>query len=91
MNKKQFLIPVVLVAVLGVWGFSRWRGQTSSLPRRRRATGQKLLGEFDVNAVAQLAIKQGTNELLLAKKDDLWRVAQRDNYPANFSEISSLC
>ena len=90
MNKKQFLILVVLVAVLGLWGLSRWRGQTSSYNGGGNAVGQKLLGEFDVNAVAQLAIKQGTNELLLAKKDDVWRVAQRNDYPANFSEISSL-
>ena len=90
MNRKQFIILVVLVVVLGLWGMSRWRGQTSSYSGGGSAVGQKLLGEFDVNAVVQLAIKQGTNELLLAKKDDAWRVAQRDNYPANFSEISSL-
>jgi hypothetical protein len=81
MNKKQFLILVVLVTVLGLWGLSRWRGQTSSYNGGGNAVGQKLLGEFDVNAVVQLAIKQGTNELLLAKKDDVWRVAQRNELP----------
>lgn len=90
MNKKQFIILVVLVVVLGFWGMSRWRGQNSSFTGGGKLAGQKLLGEFDVNAVSQLAIKQGTNELLVAKKDDVWRVAQRDNYPANFGEISSL-
>jgi hypothetical protein len=90
MNKKQFLILLGLVIVLGLWGIARWHGQTSSWSGGGNAVGQKLLGEFDVNAVAQLAIKQGTNELLLAKKDEVWRVAQRDNYPANFSEISSV-
>jgi len=90
MNKKQFLILVVLVAVLGVWGLSRWRGQSSSWSGGGATAGKKLLGEFDVNAVAQLAIKRGTNELLLAKKDDVWRVAQRNDYPANFGEISAF-
>ncbi len=90
MNKKQFLILLGLVVVLGLWGITRWRGQTSSWSGGGKTVGQKLLGEFDVNAVAQLAIKQGTNELLLAKKDEVWRVAQRDNYPANFAEISSV-
>ena len=90
MNKKQFLILLGLVAVLGVWGLSRWRGQNSSWSGGGAVAGQKLLGEFDVNAVAQLAIKQGTNELLLAKKDDVWRVAQRNDYPANFGEISAF-
>jgi hypothetical protein len=90
MNKKNFLILLVLVVVLGLWGLSRWRGQNSSWTGGGTAVGQKLLGEFDVNAVAQIAIKQGTNELLLAKKNDLWRVAQRNDYPASFAEISSL-
>ncbi len=90
MNKKQFLILLGLVIVLGIWGITRWRGESSSYSGGGKAVGQKLLGEFDVNAVAQIAIKQGTNELLLAKKDDVWRVAQRNNYAASFSEISSL-
>lgn len=90
MNKKQFLILLGFVVVLGLWGVSQWRGKISSYSGGGKAVGQKLLGEFDVNAVAQLAVKQGTNELLLAKKDDVWRVAQRNDYPANFSEISSL-
>ncbi len=90
MNKKQFLILLGLVAVLGVWGISRWRGQISSWSGGGAVAGKKLLGEFDVNAVAQLAIKRGTNELLLAKKDDIWRVAQRNDYPANFGEISAF-
>ncbi len=90
MNKKQFIILLVLVVVLGFWGISRWRGQTSSYSGGGNSVGQKLLGDFDVNAVVQLCIKQGSNELLLAKKDDVWRVAQRDNYPADFAGISSL-
>lgn len=90
MNKKQFIVLVGLVVVLGLWGLSRRRGQSSSWSGGGTAAGQKLLGEFDVNAVAQLDIKQGTNELRLARKGDLWRVAQRNDYPANFGEISSL-
>lgn len=90
MNKKQFLILVVLVVVLGAWGLSRWRSQSAAFSGGGGVAGQKLLGEFDVNAVAQLAIKHGTNELLLAKKDDTWRVAQRNDYPANFGEISAF-
>lgn len=90
MNKKQFLILVVLVVVLGAWGLSRWRNQSSAFSGAGGVAGQKLLGEFDVNAVAQLAIQRGTNELLLAKKDDTWRVVQRSDYPANFGEISAF-
>jgi len=35
-------------------------------------------------------IKGGTNQLDLVRKDSLWRVKQRNDYPANFSDISSF-
>lgn len=90
MNRKQFIILAVLVVILGVWGWQRWRSQSSSWTGGGANVGQKLLGDFAVNDVAQVSIQHGTNELLLAKKNDLWRVAQRGDYAANFSEISSL-
>ncbi len=90
MNKKQFVILLGLVVVLGIWGITRWKGQTASWTGGGAAVGQKLLGDFDVNAVSQINIAHGTNQLSLAKKDDTWRVAQRNDYPANFAEISSL-
>ena len=90
MNRKQFIVLLVLVLVLGAWGLKQLRNQTSSWGGGGATIGQKLLGDFAVNDVAQIAIKRGTNELSLAKKNDLWRVAQRGDYPANFAEISGL-
>lgn len=90
MNRNQFLILLALVLVLGGWGLNQWRKQSSSWSGGGTAIGQKLLGEFAVNDVTQIAIKHGTNELTLAKKNDLWRVVQRADYPANFGEISGL-
>ena len=90
MNGKQFGLLLALVVVFGGAGLMLYQNNSSSRSGGGTAVGQKLLGEFDVNAVAQISMKHGTNELLLAKKNDLWRVAQRGDYPANFSEISSL-
>ena len=90
MNRKQFVILIGLVIVLGGAGIWRWGKQSSSWSGGGESIGQKLLGEFAVNDVAQINIKHGANELTLTKKNDLWRVAQRGDYPANFSEISSL-
>jgi hypothetical protein len=52
--------------------------------------GQKLLGDFDVNKVNRIDIKQGTNEVNLVRKNDLWRVSERYDYPANYSQISEF-
>src|SRR6185436_11921905 len=89
MNKKQLLILLVLAFALG--GAWLWRNskQNASWKESNSAIGKKLLGEFPVNDVAHVSIKQGTNELNLVKKDT-WRVAERKDYPANFSELSEF-
>jgi hypothetical protein len=91
MNRKQFVVLIVLVVVLGGAGWWFYNHNSSSWSSKGGGgIGEKLLGTFDINAVAQISIKHGNDELTLAKTNDLWRVAQRGNYAANFSEISSL-
>jgi hypothetical protein len=90
MNRKQFIGLLFLVLVLGGAGLKFYQRNSASWSGGGATIGQKLLGEFAVNDVAQISVKQGTNELMLAKKNDLWRVRERGDYPAGFSEISSL-
>jgi hypothetical protein len=92
MNRKQLLILVALVVVLGIAGLVLYqRNQTSWQGGGRQAgAASKLLGDLPVNDVAAIVIKGGTNELDLVRQDNLWRVRQRNDYLANFSEISSF-
>jgi len=91
MNRKQLLILLVLVVVLGVAGLSLYkRDQTSWQGGGRQGAALKLLGDLPVNDVAAIVIKGGTNELDLVRKDNLWSVKQRNDYPANFPEIRSF-
>lgn len=90
MNRKQFVILLVLVAVLGGAGLMLYKRQGQSWSGGGRTAGQKLLADFQVNDVAHIVIKQAPNEVNLAKKDDLWRVRERGDYAANFSEISGV-
>ena len=89
MNRKQLVILLVLVALLGGAGLLLVKNQNASWRATNPALGKKVLGDFPVNDVAHIALKQGTNELNLAKKD-VWRVRERNNYPANYSEISDF-
>src|SRR5438105_9322116 len=90
MNRKQLVILLVLVVVLGGAGLVLRQRQSASWQAGNSALGKKLLGDFPVNDVAHIALKQGTNELNVAKKNDLWAVRERDDYPANYSEISDF-
>src|SRR5512136_2492557 len=91
MNRKQLLILVVLVVVVGAGGLLlRQRDQSAWQGGGRQGAAAKLLGELPVNDVAAIVIKGGTNELDLVRKDNLWRVKQRNDYPANFADISGF-
>ena len=90
MNRKQFIVLLVLVLVLGGAAWWHYRKQTAGWNNQSPQLGQKLLSDFQVNDVAQIRIEQGTNDLTLAKTNGLWCVAQRNNYPANFSQISQF-
>ncbi|MGH7951223.1 MAG: DUF4340 domain-containing protein [Limisphaerales bacterium] len=90
MNLKQFSILIVLVIVLGGAALMVQHRRENSWSNSSAVAGKKLLGDFQVNAVAQIRIQQGADELNLVKTNDLWRVAECDNYPADFSRISQF-
>ena len=76
------------LGVAGWWLYQRnqdsWQGGTPGPPAKSSwATCPSMTSP-------PIVIKGGTNELDLVKKDNLWRVKQRDDYPANFSEISGF-
>jgi hypothetical protein len=89
MNTKQILLLIALVAGVGITGLVMHRKQGEAWTGGA-AEGQKLLANLPVGeALAQMAIQQGTNTLTLMKRDDVWRVQERGGYPANYGEISS--
>jgi Domain of unknown function (DUF4340) len=90
MNRKQLILLLVIVVALGAAGWWLYQGSQSAWKGGTQGTANKVLGDLPVNDVAQIVIKSGTNELDLVKKDNLWRVKQRDDYPANYSEISGF-
>jgi hypothetical protein len=90
MNRKQLLILLVLVAVLGGAGLMLHNHQKSAWQGANPSAGKKLLGDFPINDVAHVEFKQGTNALNLAKKDGTWCVRERSNYPANYPQITEL-
>ncbi|HEX3797300.1 MAG TPA: DUF4340 domain-containing protein [Verrucomicrobiae bacterium] len=91
MNRKQFGILLILLVILGGAGLLLRKNHERAANEGEQGTGQKLLGDnFPINDVTELDIKHGTNELVLFKKDDMWRVRERSDYPANFSQISDF-
>ncbi len=91
MNRKQLVILLVLVVVLGGAGLLLKQRQHASWTNTNATIGKKVVGDFPVNDVAEITIKHDTNVVTLTKKkDDVWRVRERNDYPANYSEISDF-
>jgi Tfp pilus assembly protein PilN len=90
MNRKQFILLLVLVVVVGAAGLLVRERSSNSWKSATAAIGQKLLPNLAVNDIAQITIKSGASELNLVRRDNRWRVRERGDYPANFSQISEL-
>jgi len=90
MNRKQLTLLIVVAAVLGGLGWVAWQKEQAPYKESTQKMGGKLLPNFPLNDVEQLVIKQPKAGLVLAKKDDIWVVKDRGDYPANFGNISDL-
>ena len=90
MNRKQLVILFLLVIAVGGAALLIRKKGSSMYEDSGEGLGKKLLGDLPVNDVSHLVFKQGTSALNLVKTNDLWRVRERDNYPANYSDISEF-
>jgi hypothetical protein len=90
MSRKQVLILLLLVLVIGGVGvvmFKRdidaWRGPDERL-------GNRVLPKLDVSAIGQIHIEHKKDELNLVLDDGVWRVKERGGFPADPALISEL-
>jgi hypothetical protein len=90
MNRKQLILLIVVGVVVGGFGLYSYRARNTSWEESGQKLGQKLVKNFPINDVERITIKQGQGQLNLAKKNDLWAVQERGDYPANFETISEL-
>ncbi len=90
MNRKQLAILLLVLVVLGFAGLSVYRKENSSSGGNNPAVGKKVLPDLKYNDVAQISFREGSNQVNLVKKNELWRVQERNDYPANYSEISEF-
>jgi len=88
MNGRQLMILLVLVVVIGGAAWLHSRKQAVAWSNPNSAIGQKLLGDFQINDVAQIRMQHGADTVDLVQTNGLWRVQERGGYPADFSQIS---
>jgi Domain of unknown function (DUF4340) len=89
MKAKQLVVALVLLIALGGIALFLRSRNTTSWRETATSTESKVLN-FSLNDVAQVAMKGSGSEVNLVKKDDVWKVAERFDYPADFDQIAAL-
>jgi len=89
MNRKQLILLVVAGAILGAigWGIYNKRNGDESPDQQG---GRKMVKNFPFNDVERMVIRQNPSQVTLAKKNEIWTVQERNDYPANFTSISDF-
>jgi hypothetical protein len=89
MNRNQLLIILGIGLVLGGIGLYLNKQKAASYQSTAKTDTEKLLGDFPINDVAQVTIRQHTNAVNLVK-GEVWSVPERAGYPANAGDIIEL-
>lgn len=90
MNPKQLILLVIVLAVLGAGAWFVSKKDQAVQTKSSVGMGEKLLPDFPINDVAEINIIQPTQELTVARSGEIWTVAERGGYPANFSTVSDV-
>jgi hypothetical protein len=90
MNRKQFLVLIVALLVLGGAGLTLFWQDIAHYRESGARIGAKLLPDFKVADVAQLRLQDAHSQVTLVNKGDRWVVQERGDYPANMEDIGSL-
>src|SRR4051794_8776562 len=89
MNRSQFKVLLFVGVILGLVGFFVYQRDRSSWGSADTKAGSKAMPDLPINDVAQVTIQQTGKEVTLLKKDDVWSVRERSDYPANFTQLSA--
>lgn len=90
MNRKQFLILVLTLLVLGGASLALFWQDIEAYRVSGAKIGAKILPGLKVADVAQLELRDAKSQVTLVRKEKHWVVQDRDNYPAEFKLISDL-
>jgi len=90
MNRKQFLILVIALAVLGVAGLALIWQDISSYRASGAKIGAKLLPGLKIADVAEIRLQDAKQQATLTRREQGWVVQERGGYPASVQEISDL-
>ena len=89
MKSKQLALLLAVAVALGVVAWILKRNNDDTWSDTAGGAGGKVI-ELAINDVARVAIQSSGGTVNLVKKDDVWAVQERGDYPANFERVGDL-
>jgi hypothetical protein len=90
MNRKSFLILLLLVAVLGGAGLAMFWQDLTHYRESGAKIGAKLLPGLKAADTTEIRIKDAKGEVTLVSNKGSWSIKERGGYPADITEVSEL-
>ncbi len=90
MNSSQFKKLIVLLLVVGGIGLLFLSQDKKAWQQSESKLGGKVIPDFPLNDVASISFQDADGEIGIAKKNDIWTVTDRWDYPADFSKVRDL-
>jgi hypothetical protein len=90
MNRKQFILILFALALVGAAGLISINRHRQSWNVREAKVGDKVMPAFRFNDVAAIHIKSFGSDFNVIKKGDAWRVPERNDYLANYGQIKDV-
>lgn len=90
MNRKQFLLLVIALIVLGGAGIAMYWQNISAYRDSGSKIGAKILPGLKIAEVAQIELTDAKTKATLVRKENHWVVQERESYPADFKAISDF-
>ena len=90
MNRKQFLILVIVLVVLGGAGLALIWQDVADYRASGARIGAKLLPDLKLADVAEMRLQDAKQQVTLKRAEKGWVVQERGGYPASFQDISDF-
>jgi hypothetical protein len=88
MRKNHLLLLVAAAILVGLAAIYLQISRSAGWNESR--TDRSIFQNLAINDVTKIQIRSTTSTVTLEKKGDQWRVAERDDYPADFEKIRDL-
>jgi Domain of unknown function (DUF4340) len=88
MKRKQAYLLLVVALVLAIAGTVFQMRQSSAWKREKG--DRQIYSNLAINDVTKVRVQSGKESLTLQRSGDVWQVAERYGYPADFAKIREL-